>query len=120
MRVELNEAFWKEIQAHYAKGMNVEEFNLGDIHCWAFTASGTEFPGVEHGARLFEFCKPFGIPVYAYVNEDVQTPNLAFDTVEYAFVKVNTENTEETMEIVKKCSQEVKDNLPCETEDCSC
>lgn len=118
MQVKLNENFWYEIKSHYAKGMTVEEFQLGDIHCWAFMASGNEFPGVEKDKRLFEFCKPFGIPVYAYVNEDENTPDIAFDTVEFAFVRVKAQGEE--IEIVEKHSLETKDEKLCECEDCSC
>lgn len=117
MQVKLDENFWNEIKAHYAQGMTVDTFALGGIHCWAFNASGNEFPGVEKDRRLFEFCKPFGTPIYAYVNEDIND-NMSFDTVEFAFIRVK--DCTEEIEIVEKHSQETKEEKICECEDCSC
>lgn len=122
MQIELNEAFYNEIQQHYAKGMTEETYTIGDIHCWAFVSNGREMPGIVAGKRIFSFCKPFGHPIYAYVNEDTDTDDIMLDTVDYAFVKKIKRNDTEDMEIevVEKHSQEVLDTPIQECEDCSC
>lgn len=93
MKVILNQEFYDEIQAHYAKSMREDTYIIGDVNCYAFTSSGREDKNIEQGLPIFEFVKPFGTPIYSLITNEV------FDSVNLTITKQDGSVIEHSTEV---------------------